>query len=79
MVKNLPAMWETSGFGRFPGEGHSNPLQYSWLENSMDRGAWQFIVHEAHLPGAMLLAGKASAANLFLRLHCSNPQFLCSH
>ena len=28
-----------------PGEGHGNPLQYSCLENSMDRGAWQAIVH----------------------------------
>ena len=28
------------GWGRFPGEGNDNPLQYSCLENSMDRGAW---------------------------------------
>ena len=28
-----------------PGEGNGNPLQYSCLENSMDRGAWQAIVH----------------------------------
>ena len=28
------------GLGRPPGEGNSNPLQYSCLENSMDRGAW---------------------------------------
>ena len=34
------------GSGRFPGEGNGNPLQYSCLENSMDRGAWQAIVHE---------------------------------
>ena len=31
--------------GRFPGEGHGNPLQYSCLENPMDRGAWQATVH----------------------------------
>ena len=31
--------------GRFPGEGHGNPLQYSCLENPRDRGAWQGIVH----------------------------------
>ena len=31
--------------GRSPGGGHGNPLQYSCLENSMDRGAWQAIVH----------------------------------
>ena len=33
------------GLGRFPGEGHGNPLQYSCLENPMDRGAWQAIVY----------------------------------
>jgi len=31
--------------GRSPGEGNNNLLQYSCLENSMDRGAWQAIVH----------------------------------
>ena len=29
------------GLGRSPGEGNSNPLQYTCLENPMDRGAWQ--------------------------------------
>ena len=33
------------GSGRFPGEGNGNPLQYSCLENSMDRGAWWATVH----------------------------------
>ena len=33
------------GSGRFLGEGNGNPLQYSCLENSMDRGAWWAIVH----------------------------------
>ena len=33
------------GLGRSPGEGNGNPLQYSCLENPMDRGAWQAIVH----------------------------------
>ena len=33
------------GSGRSPGEGNSNPLQYSCLENPMDRGAWQTTVH----------------------------------
>ena len=31
--------------GRSPEEGHGNPLQYSCLENSMDRGAWWTTVH----------------------------------
>ena len=33
------------GLGRSPGEGNGNPLQHSCLGNSMDRGAWQVIVH----------------------------------
>ena len=33
------------GSGWSPGEGNSNPLQCSYLENSMDRGAWQATVH----------------------------------
>ena len=33
------------GSGRSPGGGDSNPLQYSWLENPMDRGAWWATVH----------------------------------
>ena len=49
MVKNLPANErDTSlipGLERSPGEGNGNLLQYSCLENSMDRKAWQAIVH----------------------------------
>ena len=33
------------GLGRFPREGRGNPLQYSCLENSMNRGAWWTAVH----------------------------------
>ena len=33
------------GLGRSPGGGNDNPLQYSCLENPMDRGAWQATVH----------------------------------
>ena len=32
--------------GRSPGEGNGSPLQYSRLENPMDRGAWQATVHK---------------------------------
>ena len=48
MVANLPAMQETQfdpWLGRSPGEGNGNPLQYSWLDNSMDREAWQMTIH----------------------------------
>ena len=41
MVKNPPAIQGSiPGPGRSPGEENGNPLQYSCLENSMDRGAW---------------------------------------
>ena len=33
------------GLGRSPGKGNGNPLQYSCLETSTDRGAWQATVH----------------------------------
>ena len=33
------------GLGRSPGEGNGHPLQYSCLENPMDRGAWRATVH----------------------------------
>ena len=53
MVKDPPVSAEdirdlslTPGSGRSPGGGHGNPLQYSGLENPMDRGAWQAIVHK---------------------------------
>ena len=40
------------GLGRSPGEGNDYPLQYSGLENSMDRGAWQATVQgHAELEG----------------------------
>ena len=49
VIKNLPAnSGDTSlipGWGRSPGEGNGNPLQYSCLENPMDRGAWWATVH----------------------------------
>ena len=49
MGNNLPAMQETQVrslvWGRSPGEGNGNPLQYSCLENPMSRGSWQAVVH----------------------------------
>ena len=37
-----------SASGRSPGGGNGNPLQYSWLENPMDRAAWWATVHGGH-------------------------------
>ena len=52
MIKNLPAnAGDTgliTGLGRSPGGGNGNPLQYTGLENSMDRGAWWATVHWGH-------------------------------
>ena len=44
MVKNLPAMQEIPGLGRYPGEGNGEPLQCSCLENPMDQEAWWAMV-----------------------------------
>ena len=53
MVKNWPISagdireaGSISGSGRSPGGGHGNALQYSCLEDPMDRGAWRVTVHE---------------------------------
>ena len=52
LIKNLVASagdardtGQIPGSGRSPGGGHGNPLQYSCLENSMDRGTWLATVH----------------------------------
>ena len=55
MIKSIPANFRDVGdaedvslipeLGRYPGERNGNPLQHSCLENPMDRGAWQAIVH----------------------------------
>ena len=49
VVRNLPANAGDLGsiprLGRSPGGGHGNPLQYSCLENPMDRGAWRTTIH----------------------------------
>ena len=42
---NAGDMLLTPGLGRSPGKGNGNPLQYSCLENLMDRGAWWGTVH----------------------------------
>ena len=48
VIKNLPAkagdMGLIPGLERSPGEGNGNPLQYSYLGNPMDRGAWRALV-----------------------------------
>ena len=71
MAKNPPADAGDSGSipgsGRSPGVGNGDPLQYSCLKNSMDRGAWWAMVHEVtksltrpsiHIHHGTLLDGK---------------------
>ena len=52
VVKNPPAnagdirdAGSIPGLGRYPGEGHDNPLQSSCLGNPMDRGTWWAMIH----------------------------------
>ena len=61
VVKNPPAsagdtrdLGSIPGLGRSPGVGNGNPLQCSYLENSMDRGAWWAPVHEVENSGTWL-------------------------
>ena len=71
-VKNLPAILETTcstgdpgsipGSGRSPGGGNGNPLQYPYLENAMDRGAWWAVAHGISIVGHDL-ATKPSPEN----------------
>ena len=68
LVRNLPANAEYTGSilgpGRSPGEGNGNPLQYSCLENLMDRGAWQGTVH-----GVTKSQTRLSSHKMALRAH----------
>ena len=77
MVKCLPAnagdrrdMGSIPGSGRSPGEGHGNPLQYSCLENPMDRGAWGAIVHRVPKSRTQLKQ---------LSMHTHMYTHLCAH
>ena len=66
VVKNLPAKAGDAGLipgsGRLPGGGNGNPLQYSCLENSMDRGAWQAIVRGVRLSRQVISHGHITAS-----------------
>ena len=54
------------GSGRSPGGGCGNPLQYSCLENPMDRGAWQAIVHR-------VAKSQTQLKHLFMSTQCTSP------
>ena len=78
-IKNLPANPGDArdaslipGSGRFPGEGNGNPLQYSWLENSMERGAWQATVHKVAKSWHNLGNEQQQQQEFMTHDHCSN-------
>ena len=68
-VYNTGDLGSFSRLGRFPGEGNSNPLQYSCLENPMKRGAWQAIVHGVTKSGPKL----HHFTFHFLQIYCFYP------
>ena len=61
----------TLGLGRSPGEGNGNPLQYSCLGNSMDRGAWWATVHGVTRSRTRL----SNWARTRLRMQRARPQY----
>ena len=71
MVKNLPANAGDAGLipesRRSPGEGNGNPLPYSCLGNSMDRGAWQARIQRG-AKSRTRLSGQAQIHTLSLLL-----------
>ena len=77
-VKNLPAnagdvqdVGSVLGLGRSPGEGHGKPLQYSCLENSMDRGAWWAIVLRVTKSWTRLMQLTCTCTLSTILNHCS--------
>ena len=73
VVKNSPAkagdMGSIPGSGRSPGEGNGNSLQYSCLENSMDKGTWSFIFHETAEESDSTLQLKQQYTYVFIYVH----------
>ena len=66
------------GPGRSPREGHSNPLQYSCLENPMDRGAWQATVHGVTKSQPWLSHWAYCLENISLGLILNSDWVICS-
>ena len=77
VVKNPPANAGDAdlipGSGRFPGEGNGNPLQYSRVENPMNRGAWQATVHGVTKSEIHLNNETRTTWNTSLFFSASNP------
>ena len=87
VVNNMPVnagdMGLISGSGRCPGGGNGKPLQYSSLENHMDRGAWDAAVHGVTKNQTWLSNSVSSVTQLCLNpcdsMDCSTPGFPVHH
>ena len=66
---NVGDLGSIPGLGRSPGEKNGNPSQYSCLENSMDGGAWQAIVHGVAKSQTRLVTSLHFASLLLYRLY----------
>ena len=93
VVKNLPDnagdlsdVGSIPGLGRCPGGGHGTPLQYSSLENAMDRGAWWATVHGvtegqtrlkclSTLTQCQVNSEETASVNILLCVHSLSPWF----
>ena len=70
----------TPGLGRSPGGRNGNPLQYSYLGNPMDRGAWRATVHGGHKELDMTEHGHTHNLQMSKTDECSvslNIQYAC--
>ena len=77
---NVGDLGSIPGSGRFPGRGHGNPLQYSCLENPMDRGAWWATVHgstESDTTEQLSISKRTVALQGISPTQGSNPVLLC--
>ena len=78
VVKNPPVLagdlGSIAGWGRSPGGGHGSPLQYSCLENPMDRGAWRAAVH-----GVTVRRDWSNEARARSRTHTHTHTHTCVH
>ena len=84
VVKSLPAsardtrdIGSIPGSGRSPGGGHGNPLQYSCLENPMDRGAWRATAHRVAKSQTRLKHARTHAVFFFLMFFSKNSTGDC--
>ena len=71
---NAGDMGSIPGSGRSPGEGHGSPLQYSCLENPMDRGAWRAAVRGVPQSQTQL---KQLSNHTQALMSCNNSLYVC--